>query len=242
MDGVYASLCDVFEPCEVGTIIRSTSYPDYWRLNVMRVERETDLGVEELTALGDSALGDLEHRTIVFRLVAGGERLRSDFTAAGWHSTRLVWMRHEPALSAGASAPVREVPAVAVRDLRRAWHAEDFDGRELSDEFLAHAEEAGALRGARVMALHKAGVAVGYTQLERYGDGVEISEVFVHSDHRGAGRGTALTRAAIEEAGDHSDLWICADDEDRPKELYARLGFRPAWTTMSFLRLPPNQN
>jgi hypothetical protein len=34
------------------------------------------------------------------------------------------------------------------------------------------------------------------------------------------------------------DLWIVADDEDRPKELYARLGFRPAWTAMEFQRLP----
>jgi hypothetical protein len=51
-------------------------------------------------------------------------------------------------------------------------------------------------------------------------------------------RGTAMTRAAIEAAGDARDLWIVADDEGRPKELYARLGFRPAWVTMEFLRLP----
>jgi hypothetical protein len=29
-----------------------------------------------------------------------------------------------------------------------------------------------------------------------------------------------------------------ADDEDRPKELYARLGFRPVYTAMEFTRLP----
>ena len=50
--------------------------------------------------------------------------------------------------------------------------------------------------------------------------------------------GTAITRAAIETAGDAEDLWIVADDEDRPKELYARLGFRAAWRAMEFLRLP----
>ena len=48
----------------------------------------------------------------------------------------------------------------------------------------------------------------------------------------------AMTRAAIEAAGDVRDLWIVADDEDRPKELYARLGFRPAWATMEFTRRP----
>jgi hypothetical protein len=29
-----------------------------------------------------------------------------------------------------------------------------------------------------------------------------------------------------------------AGDEDRPKKLYSRLGFRPAWMTMEFLRPP----
>ena len=47
-----------------------------------------------------------------------------------------------------------------------------------------------------------------------------------------------MTIAAIAAAGDVRDLWISADDEDRPKELYGRLGFRPAWTAMEFLRLP----
>jgi hypothetical protein len=32
-------------------------------------------------------------------------------------------------------------------------------------------------------------------------------------------------------------IWIAADDEDRPKRLYARLGFRPVITTTMFLRL-----
>ena len=47
-----------------------------------------------------------------------------------------------------------------------------------------------------------------------------------------------MTRAAIEAAGDVRDLWIVADDEDRPKDLYARLGFRPVWTSMEATRWP----
>ena len=79
---------------------------------------------------------------------------------------------------------------------------------------------------------------IAFAQLEHDGDAAEITQVFVHPDHRGGGRGTAMTRAAIEAAGDVRDLWIVADDEDRPKELYARLGFRPAWTTMEVTRWP----
>ena len=79
---------------------------------------------------------------------------------------------------------------------------------------------------------------VAFAQLERDGDGAEITQVYVQPDYRGGGRGTAMTRAAINAAGDVRDLWIVADDEDRPKQLYARLGFRPAWTAMEFLQLP----
>jgi ribosomal protein S18 acetylase RimI-like enzyme len=79
---------------------------------------------------------------------------------------------------------------------------------------------------------------VAFAQLQQDDAAAEITHVYVHPEHRGGGLGTALTRAAIEAAGDVRDLWIVADDEGRPKELYARLGFRPAWTVMRFLRLP----
>jgi GNAT superfamily N-acetyltransferase len=93
-------------------------------------------------------------------------------------------------------------------------------------------------REVRVLAVHDGARPIAFTQLEQVGDGAEITQVFVHPDHRGGGRGTAMTRAAIEAAGDVRDLWIVADDEDRPKELYARLGFRAAWTAMELTRWP----
>jgi hypothetical protein len=50
-----------------------------------------------------------------------------------------------------------------------------------------------------------------------------------------------MTRKAIEVAegrGDIEELWICADADDRPKELYRRLGFRAAATTVECQRVP----
>jgi ribosomal protein S18 acetylase RimI-like enzyme len=79
---------------------------------------------------------------------------------------------------------------------------------------------------------------VGFAQLESVGDAAEITQVYVHPDYRGEGCGTTLTVAAIASAWDARDLWIAADDEDRPKELYARLGFRPAWRSMEITRWP----
>ena len=114
---------------------------------------------------------------------------------------------------------------------------EDSPGQDSSDYHL-QAREVALRRHARVLAVYEGQAPVAFAQLEHDGDAAEITQVFVHPDHRGGGRGTAMTRAAIEAAGDVRDLWIVADDEDRPKELYGRLGFRPAWATMEFTRWP----
>lgn len=125
----------------------------------------------------------------------------------------------------------------AVHDLRLAWHREDFPGLD-PGVHQAEAREVALRRAAQVLAVRERGELVAFAQLERAGTAAEITQVFVDPRHRGGGRGTAITRAAIELAGDVGDLWIVADDEDRPKELYSRLGFRPARTTMEYLRLP----
>jgi GNAT superfamily N-acetyltransferase len=96
-------------------------------------------------------------------------------------------------------------------------------------------------RGAQVLAVcdpNGGGEPIAFAQLERVGGSAEITQVYVHPDHRGGGRGTAMTRAAIEAATGAGDLWIAADDEGRPKELYARLGFRPAWRVMEVTLWP----
>jgi hypothetical protein len=46
-----------------------------------------------------------------------------------------------------------------------------------------------------------------------------------------------MTRAAVLAAAGAEDVWIVADDEDRPKELYGRLGFTGVWHSMECLLL-----
>ena len=118
-----------------------------------------------------------------------------------------------------------------------AWLNEDFPGVDVSDH-LEEAKEVDGKRSPAVIAAFERDRPIGFTQLERAGDAAEISSVYVDREHRGRGLGTALTKAAMAAAGEVSDLWIVADDEDRPKELYGRLGFRPQWTSMEFVRAP----
>jgi GNAT superfamily N-acetyltransferase len=233
----HATACDVLEPWEHGTVARATRYPSYHDFNVVRVERDPGMSAAELAAFADEALDGLSHRRVDFESARVAEPLRAGFEAIGWRALRLVWMRHETPPPPGPDVRVEEVPYDAVRDLRVAWHREDFPGLDPTD-YLVQAREVAHRRAVQVLAVRQGGEPVAFAQLERAGDGAEISLVYVHPEHRGGGRGTAMTRAAIEAAGDVRDLWIAADDEDRPKRLYARLGFRPVWTAMEFTRLP----
>jgi ribosomal protein S18 acetylase RimI-like enzyme len=233
-----AATCDVIEPWAHGTVVRATRYPTYFQYNLVRVEEDPGMSAEALAAFADEALAPVEHRRIDVEPADAAEALRPDFEAMGWLSERLVWMRHEaPAPPAGSSIAVEEVSWDAVRDLRVAWHHEDFPQLDLGGH-LEEAREVASMRGVQVIAVRERGEPVAYAQLEWQDGSAEITQVFVHREHRGRGMGTAVTRAAIEAAGEVDDLWIVADDEGRPKHLYAGLGFRPAWRCVHMLRLP----
>jgi GNAT superfamily N-acetyltransferase len=237
LHAVHASVCDVLAPWEHGTVVRATRYPGYFDFNLVRVEDDSQLSVDGLVSFADEALDGLAHRRVSFEIAVVAEPLRADLEALDWNATRVVWMRHVDPTPAGAEVPVEEVSYDAVRDLRVAWQLEDFPGVDAIAHY-AEAREVALLRGAQVLAVFEGGAPVAFAQLERDRESAEVTQVYVRPEYRGQGRGTAITRAAIQAAGRVSDLWIFTDDDDRPKQLYARLGFRPAWTTMEFLRLP----
>jgi ribosomal protein S18 acetylase RimI-like enzyme len=236
-DGAHAAVCDVIEPWAHGTVVRATRHPSYYDFNAVRVEEDPAMGVDALVAFADEALAGLEHRRVDIDLIDVAEPLRPGFEAKGWKAIRLLWMRHESPPPPGSDIAVRAVPYDAIHDLRVAWHEEESPDQDGS-EYLAQAREVALSREVRVLAVYEAGAPVAFAQLEQDGAAAEITQVYVHPRYRGRGCGTAMTRTAIEAAGDVRDLWIVADDDDRPKELYARLGFRPAWTSMELTRWP----
>lgn len=230
--GMHAAVCDSLEPWEHGTVVRSSRHPSYYDLNLVRVEDEPGMTAAELAAFAGEALAGLEHRRVDFELAAAGAARRADFEAMGWHTCRLLWMLHAAAPPSGPEIAVEQVPYDDVLDLRVAWMREDFPGDDDLSAYLAEAREVSLSRDAQVLAVRETGAAVAFAQLERSAASAEITHVYVRPDRRGAGSGTAMTCAAIAAACDIDDLWIVADDEDRAKSLYTRLGFRPAWTAL----------
>ena len=235
-----AAICDVREPWAHGTVLRASRYPTYYSFNMVRVEDEPAMDAVELSAFADRALAAFDHRRIDFELIEPARALRGELEQMGWKATALLWMHHaDPAaVAAEEGIEVEEAPYEAADELRLAWHLEDFDGSAYDEEFRAGAQEVAMTRDVRVLIVREAGEPIAFAQLERSGGQAEITQVFVHPGHRGAGRGTAMTRAAIRAVADVRDLWIIADDEDRPKHLYERLGFVPVLRTMELLRLP----
>lgn len=237
-NAMHAAVCDSVEPWAHGTIVRAGRYPTYYDFNVLRVEEDVELDVPELAAQADAALAGLEHRRIDFDLVAAGESRRAAFEAAGWRTTRLVWMLHEaPVPSGEVGAIVEQVDYDETEALRLSWHLEDFEGLEY-EQYRIGAREIAMAKGARVLVVRDEGEPIAFTQVQWEGGSAEVNSVYVHPEHRGRGLGTAITRAAIAAASEAEDLWIVADEEDRAKDLYARLGFRTVWRTIEFLRLP----
>ncbi len=232
---IQERVCDRIEPWEHGTVYRSARYPRYYSANLVVVKDDPGLSVDELIAVADDALAGLAHRRIDFDHAPAAEPLRDDFAARGFQSTRLVWMHFDGPPPAPPELAVVEVPYDAVEALRVAWHQEDYPGQDAS-AYHAQAREVRLALGTRVLAAHEGSRPVGFAALDVGGDEIEVAAVYVSPEHRGQGRGTALTQAAIQAAGEVAHLWICADDEDRPKHLYGRLGFRPVVKTTEFWR------
>jgi ribosomal protein S18 acetylase RimI-like enzyme len=237
-NGGQAAVCDSIVPWDYGTVVRTGRFPTYYDFNVMRVEQQLELDVPELAACADEALAGLAHRRIDFDRVTEAEARRADFERAGWKATRLAWMLHqEPLPRLDAGVPVEEVPYDETAEMRLRWHLEDHPELEF-EGFKAGAREIAAKRGARVLAVRERGLLVAFAELQWRDASAEVTSVYVDPEHRGRGLGTALTMAAVEAAAGAHELWIVADDEDRPKELYGRLGFRSAWVAEEFLLLP----
>ena len=238
MHARQATVCDVLEPWEHGTVIRATRYPTYFDLNLVRVEEDVELTADEVVEIADRALDGLSHRQVGFEFADAGEGAREGLHTLGWMSARLVWMRHEAPGPPAADLSVERVPYDDVHELRVAWHYEDFPTLDTRNYF-EHAREIAMHRDVEVFAVRDASRPVAFAELEFGPDAAEIASVYVHPDHRGAGLGTALTQAAIEAAGDVHDLWIVTDAVGRARPIYERLGFRGKWELLNFMRLPP---
>ena len=110
----------------------------------------------------------------------------SSRTAAGTRcacSTCVTRARRRPARSSRS----RRFPTTRSSTCGGGGTREDFPDQGESERYHAQARVVALSHGARVFAVRRDGAAVAFAQLEHHGGSAEITQVYVHPDHRGGG-------------------------------------------------------
>ena len=228
-----------------GRALFNDTFHHVYDLNLLRVDRATDELTAEVLA-GEAerlhAAAGQAHRRVAVTDPELGASMAAGFRGLGWQVRRFLFM-----------AQVREPdgpPRVPVRDLEQAEHWEAKRGfmstapEAYDDEVIQQLLERDVLKD-KVVDFRRFGAEADGTVVsvcELYSDGAtaQIEDVSTFEEHRGRGyaRSTVLTAAAAARDAGCDFVFLVADEDDWPKELYAKLGFDPIGTLYDFLKLP----
>lgn len=230
-----AAIADVCE-ADVGWTARCTDLPLVHTLNQVHVT--TDTSVEAVLARADAHQSGLAYRHLVVDDPRTAEVLGE--ALAGWKAEREVLM-------AVAATPGRRVDTSRVTTLDRAetvglmrrWDVEEHLDTTpgVIDQLIEYQLREGRAWDERCLGVREGGDAVAVTKLRSDGRTTAwVEDVYTVPEARGRGHARALVTYAVEQARaeGHRLIFIIADDNDWPKQLYADVGFRPVTFTWSF--------
>jgi ribosomal protein S18 acetylase RimI-like enzyme len=200
--------------------------------NFLLVERlPLGTGAQEVADDANRILGGvgLRHRAVYVFDEAVAAKLDPQFRDFGWNVRRHVWMAQlrEPERTADLSL-VEEVgenelrPARTAEILRFPWGTAEV-ARQLLDAKLLIANRAET----RFFGVRVGGEIVSWTDLYLAQGVGQVEDVATKEEYRGNGYASAVVLYASAEArAAGADLvFLVADEQDWPKELYRRLGF-----------------
>jgi ribosomal protein S18 acetylase RimI-like enzyme len=222
------------EAARFGTRVLTPEAPLRYDSNYLLVESlPPDVGAEELAADTRGV------RAILVRDEQTGERLAPGFTALGWTVGRFVVMAHrrKPERPVDTSAVV-ETDAEGLRPAREAiirtypWGTEHVARSLLDAKALIPLEK-------RFFAMRADGEVASYADLYLDGDAAQVEDVATAAHLRNRGYASAVVMRAVEEArrAGATFVFLVADGEDWPQELYRRLGFDAIGRYLKFTRL-----
>jgi GNAT superfamily N-acetyltransferase len=224
------SLAKEMLPVKHGWVLRTPSLPQVWSLNQFRVADA--LTPADAVVLAEEYQIHQSFRHVVLEDVSAVDE-NAEQLGADWQVNREVLMT----LAGGAD---RDADANAVIELSeeqglalmRRWAAEDHP--EISTEGLEQLEEYNRREGRlwserRFGVLGDDGNPAAMTKFRSDGSTGWIEDVYTVPEARGRGFARTLvthaTRCSI--AANNDVTFIIADDNDWPKHLYAKIGFRP---------------
>ena len=220
-------------------------FPIKWDLNHLRIERDAaDLTAEAVAAEAKRVQGGagLNHRMIYANDGTIGAKLAPGFKELGWIIHHLVMMVHG---GEDVPPPTVDVREVAFEDLRphfEKWDVEIEHNEPAEAEQLAASKE--VVRAAvdvRFFAGYVASELAGWCELYSDANVGQIENVCTWPTLRNHGVARSVVVHALEQsrAAGHDLHFLIADQEDWPKELYAKLGFRAVGYIYEYLLRPP---
>jgi GNAT superfamily N-acetyltransferase len=237
---------ELVEASAFGTAFLNLTFAERWSSNLVHVERSLE-GVEAdaLAADADRVLGEhdaLRHRRVEVFDDANGVRLAKGFLELGWSLERNLFMvqRREPEPRPRVDVDERsfaEARPVIEAVMREQPYVETEEGfRQLVGFREVLEREAGARFFVASVDGEPAAVCDGYV----IGDVGQVEDVNTLERFRGRGLASAIvTRAARWARERGADLvFLVADDEDWPKQLYRRLGFDDLARSWAYTREP----
>lgn len=226
-----------------GTALFNDDYPRSWAHNFLRVERFADVEARALIDEAERLHGEAghSHRMVEVNDEAAGARLTPEFQAAGWAVDRhVIMIQRRPA---DHDIDVSAVEQLSFEEVRPAheefWRTSPFgDSEETVRQLVERTLVTVAAADVRHFAVRVGADVV--TTCDVYVDGAtgQIEDVWTHPEHRGRGYARAVVVRALQAARSAGcDLvWLEADADDWPRELYRKLGFDEAALTHSFYR------
>ena len=229
-----------------GRVLINDTYDQVYDLNLLRVDRPVPgLTAETLAAEAErvhSAAGHV-HRRVAVSDPELGASLADGFRALGWQARRFLFMTQLRKPDGPPVAEARELEEPEHWDAKRHFMATAPEAYD--DVVITQLLERDRIKE-RVVGFRRFGVEAGGTVVsvcELYSDGstAQIEDVSTREEHRGRGyaRTTVLTAAAAARSEGCDFVFLVADEDDWPKELYVKLGFDPLGTLYDFLKLPP---
>ncbi len=227
-------------PIGPGWSFRTPALPLVWSLNQVRITAPATF--PGVVALADEHQAELPYRHVVVDDLPEAAGLADEFSRAGWQVDREVLMAlTAPPDRVVDTSRVTELSEDQMLSLLRRWAAEDHPG--IGEDALDQLDEYNRGEGRlwqeqRFGVRDRDGNPVAVTKLRAHGRISWVEDVYTVGEARGKGAARALVTHATELARrSPSDLtFIIADDNDWPKELYARIGFRPIGFEHTFHR------
>ena len=230
---------DEVRPIPAGLVVRTPSLPSVSSGNQLRVIER--LGPAELVDLAEEQLAGLDYLDIAFEHQESGPALEHAFRTASWKVQRDLMM----ILSSGPDRAVDtgvviEAGEDEMMDLMGRWYAEDPGPNPMErPQLIEFTRRETRVHGDRMLGVRSTdGQLVAMTKLRPAGRTAQVEDVYTVPEARGRGYARALVSRAVELAREDGAelIFIIADDNDWPKLLYARIGFRPVGNVWHFHR------